>query len=105
MKLLQILQEQGTRTTLSDLKFGVNVKRGDSLADPKRDSLTQINDEGDLERWKQDKDLSLEVIIDRTQPWMHVFKIPAFKQERDKYKQGKKAWLGKQREKGNSGFD
>ena len=106
MKLVEIILKEGTTTTLRNLRFGVNIQKGDHLPTPNSDSLRTINDEQDLKSYLEDKDLSLEVIIDRTEPWFKVFNIPAFEKGRSDYKKGVGDWLNKQRGKGqSSGFD
>lgn len=106
MKLLKILTEQIEKTTIQGLKFGVNVPKGASLPNPNEDTLTSIFTERDLENWKQDKDPSLEVIIDPSKPWHSEFTIPAFTKGREKFKKGKAAYMDRERNAGKtSGLD
>lgn len=81
--------------TIGELEFGKNIQKGDSLPDPNSDSLSTINSENNLENWKNNKDSSLEVIIDRSQPWYSVFTIPAYKESREKASDTKAYFLNK----------
>jgi hypothetical protein len=81
--------------TIGGLEFGRNIQKGDNLPDPNSDSMSTINNEDNLENWKQNKDYSLEVIIDRSQPWYKVFTIPAYEEDRTKASDTKAYFLNK----------
>lgn len=81
--------------TIGGLEFGRNIQKGDNLPDPNSDSMSTINNEDNLENWKQNKDYSLEVIIDRSQPWYKVFTIPAYEEDRTKSSDTKAYFLNK----------
>ena len=81
--------------TIGGLEFGRNIQKGDSLPDPNSDSMSNINNEDNLENWKQNKDYSLKVIIDRSQPWYKVFTIPAYDESRTKASDTKSYFLNK----------
>lgn len=81
--------------TIGELEFGKNIQKGDNLPDPNSDSLTTIMRDTDLENWKHNKDTSLKVIIDRSQPWFGIFKIPAFEESRKKASDTKAYFLNK----------
>lgn len=102
MKLTDIILEQN-QLTLGDLEFGVNVQKGDSLPNPNEDALRGINGEYDLKDYLSDKDLSLSVIIDRSQPWFKVFTVPAFEKGREEFMKGKAAYLDRERKAGRTG--
>jgi len=81
--------------TIGELELGKNIQKGDSLPDPHSDSLTVIDKDWHLENWKKNKDLSLKVIIDRSQPWYGRFKIPAYEKSREEYSNTKAYFLDK----------
>jgi hypothetical protein len=81
--------------TIGELEFEKNIQTNDSLPNPNSDSLTTIQNNKDLEQWKNNKDYSLEVIIDRSQPWFGRFKIPAYEENRKKYADTKAYFLNK----------
>lgn len=97
MKLIEILLEQQSTTTIDDLKFGINIQKGDHLPNPNSDSNTRINDEEDLENWKKDKYPLSKVIIDRNQPWFNIFNIPDFERGREEFRKRKGSYLDTQR--------
>lgn len=84
MKLIKLILEGREATTIGDLEFGKNIQKNDHLPNPNKNTLTKIYSPEALEAWKEDKDPSLEVVIDRTEPWFDVFKIPAYVEGREK---------------------
>jgi len=106
MKLINILLEEKQVLTLGDLKFGVNVHRGEYLPKPFSDALISFTAEEQLERYLKGEDLTATVIIDRSQHRNDRFKIPSFEKSRQKASQEKEEWLDNLRTKGQtSGLD
>lgn len=105
-KLAGILKEEVKVLTLGDLEVGNNVEIGDILPEPDSDMGAVIYAPVALDKYLQDKDLSLEVIIDRSQRGSDVFRIPAFEEGREQARSRKERYLSGERSQGRfTGMD
>ena len=99
---IKLSLKESTKTILGDLELGTNIEIGDHLPEPNSDSMVKIYSAKALEDYLSDKDLSTEVIIDKSQPWFYQFRIPAFEKGREKYTQTKQSWLDNERSAGRT---
>lgn len=83
---------------ISGLEWGFNVYDGDNLPYDVSDALRRINSEDALNDVKKaliDNFGDFQVVIDRTQPWYGVFKIPQLKAQQDQFRTNKAETLRK----------
>lgn len=73
---------------VKDLKWGVDVKKGDNIPlEPHSDGLTFITESLFKEFQKQYGEKTM--IIDRSQPWFSVFTVVDFVESRKRYAKNK----------------
>jgi hypothetical protein len=103
---IKLSLKESIRTTLGDLKLGVNIEVGDHLPEPNSENMVKIYSQEALDNYLANKDLSTPIVIDKSQPWFSQFQIPSFSQGREKYTQRKASWLDRERSMGRtSGLD
>jgi len=79
--LTSTIEQETTRINLQNLVFGVHVLKGDHLPLPNTDSLKRINNESNLNTYK-DLVGNAVVVINRGNVWSRIFVVGAFNKSR-----------------------